>query len=615
MGKQICSREDGHQYRNIFRRFPIGCGVQGETRAGSGGNKENIWGARYDIIDEEAYSCGQRSRVSRFQVGRTEEGIKCDRAEAQEIQERSKEFIETTPANHEMESGGRKIAFPKRSSRVHVKAFAKHFTWDTREKKEIESRGCWRGERRPYMVVQGLRNNTRSIYSQKASIGLSGHRCIKGRIGVCPGNPRSTSNKGANTASWRRGPHKQARTLGVPASSGGECRGIKRKKDSMVCGQFHSSSNSKETRNTTHSSRHLGGKQKDVGFTGIKEHRSCGEESTWSLKWCSRQAIEARFGRSWLGESNLDNHREMGPIGKRHLKFIQTPRRIDRRCILGRIQSLIETTGGEDPGGSGYIIRSTRQNDKRRAAVNMGKYGGNYYPFVEGNQMVAEAERNKTRLGEFRQNIRHFTPSMGTKEWASACVDSLFDRYPNKVLGGKTLGTYRGFLTNFLYWWAQEHGDSHGKIEDFTAEDVLQYAQYLAEFTSGENLYVQGKTISNFLFGKESSQEREEVFQQIAKLRRDANTANPPTKKVASPLTIKDIVELENFARHGKITQLERQALDVLIIAFASMSRVGEIANLRLQDVDPCGTHIEIRAKTDAATGKRMVKKVSDWGQ
>lgn len=228
--------------------------------------------------------------------------------------------------------------------------------------------------------------------------------------------------------------------------------------------------------------------------------------------------------------------------------------------------------------------------------------------------MVAEAGRNKTRLGEFGQNTRHITPSMGTKEWASACVDSLFDRYPNKVLGDKTLRIYKECLVNFLLWWAEEHGGSHGEIEDFKTEDALQYAQCLAGSTSGENLYVQGKTISNFLFGKESSQEREEVSQQIVKLGRDVDTANPQKRKVASPLTIEDIVELESFARHGKITQIERQALDVLIVAFASMSRVGEIANPRLQDVDPCGTHVGIQAKTDAATGKRMVKKASDWG-
>ena len=136
----------------------------------------------------------------------------------------------------------------------------------------------------------------------------------------------------------------------------------------------------------------------------------------------------------------------------------------------------------------------------------------------------------------------------------------------------------------------------------------------MAETSSGENVIVNGRTIVNFIMGTDRSSEKEKVLQQIAKLRRDANQINPPNKKTASPLTISDIQELTTFVRARCVPEAERQALEIVIVAFASISRVSEIVSLRWEDVDPGGAWISVITKTNASTGKRIVKKLSDWG-
>ena len=64
---------------------------------------------------------------------------------------------------------------------------------------------------------------------------------------------------------------------------------------------------------------------------------------------------------------------------------------------------------------------------------------------------------------------------------------------------------------------------------------------------------------------------------------------------------------------HGtKLSRSERQALDIFVLAFATVSRVGEIASLEVRHVAPDGEHLALRPKTGARTWQRLVKRVAN---
>lgn len=94
--------------------------------------------------------------------------------------------------------------------------------------------------------------------------------------------------------------------------------------------------------------------------------------------------------------------------------------------------------------------------------------------------------------------------------------------------------------------------------------------------------------------------------------RQTANRISPPQHKAAEALSLRDLQELWRRAGHVELTSREAQALDILTLAFASMSRVAEIATLRTENVAPDGAAISIRPKTKASTQQRCSKHISN---
>lgn len=96
--------------------------------------------------------------------------------------------------------------------------------------------------------------------------------------------------------------------------------------------------------------------------------------------------------------------------------------------------------------------------------------------------------------------------------------------------------------------------------------------------------------------------------------RREANRRNPPGQQAADPVSFDTLRRLVREAEKEHLSGGERQALDIFIAAFATMSRVGEIVALETGDVAPEGDMIAIRPKTGAKTWLRLRKRVVDTG-
>ena len=107
--------------------------------------------------------------------------------------------------------------------------------------------------------------------------------------------------------------------------------------------------------------------------------------------------------------------------------------------------------------------------------------------------------------------------------------------------------------------------------------------QGLAEDVSGEALWKRGKTLLRVFAPLLGEQERGDIWGRLRILRREANKRHPPRTSGATPIGFAELAELWGRAQKAALPHNQREALDILAVAFATVSRAGEIAALELQ--------------------------------
>lgn len=155
-------------------------------------------------------------------------------------------------------------------------------------------------------------------------------------------------------------------------------------------------------------------------------------------------------------------------------------------------------------------------------------------------------------------------------------------------------------------------GGKEENMIQIQGEHLVKYLIHLAKYTSGENINNIGKIMLNVLAPILDQDAVEYVRQNIMVLRRDANKHHPPIQKAADPLSLRDLETLVHFSRIKKLGHIEAQAINIMVVAFATISRVAEIISLKVEDVTRDGHFISIRSKTHAATWIKQTKCVED---
>ena len=143
-------------------------------------------------------------------------------------------------------------------------------------------------------------------------------------------------------------------------------------------------------------------------------------------------------------------------------------------------------------------------------------------------------------------------------------------------------------------------------------EGLQVYLRGIAENMSGEALWKRGKTLLRIFNSRLTEQQYQEVWTLLRILRREANKLHPPKTGGATPIALLDLAALWGKAQRTSLPLSQREAIDLLTVAFATVSRGGEIAALEPLDVSPDGSWIRIRPKTFAGTWKRLIKRVDD---
>ena len=129
---------------------------------------------------------------------------------------------------------------------------------------------------------------------------------------------------------------------------------------------------------------------------------------------------------------------------------------------------------------------------------------------------------------------------------------------------------------------------------------------------SGEFVNTAGRILFGIFERYVNPEDLERDRTQLRVLRRDANMSNPPTQHAADALKLRDLRKILEQMDEVHLTQTELQAVEILTVAFATISRVAEIAALRIIDVPENCRSISIRTKTCAKTWQMHVKRVSD---
>lgn len=131
---------------------------------------------------------------------------------------------------------------------------------------------------------------------------------------------------------------------------------------------------------------------------------------------------------------------------------------------------------------------------------------------------------------------------------------------------------------------------------------------------SGEALVSNAKSLLNYLKGFLKPNREAQIRNELPVLRKLANMRNPPKQRAAEATRLHLLRKIIRRAERTKLEPKERQALDIFIVAFATVSRVGEIAALEIENVARDGSTLALRPKTGAKTWVRLTKRVTNAG-
>ena len=281
-------------------------------------------------------------------------------------------------------------------------------------------------------------------------------------------------------------------------------------------------------------------------------------------------------------------------------------------------QNTLETRNKRDSRSVGIIKDSRGQGEKKQSSLFLGVMCGNHSTNLGKSNMVAEFSRIKSGLDRFGKAPRQEIDTMEFEEWSYPIMDCILDPNKEALLVEGTRNRRRAIVKKFIAWCCLNGNlnyNSEVEMKDvmkLLTQNVGVYLEDRTKYTSGENVRVTGRTLFS-LFGKHlSEQEKERLELLLKKLRMEGNMRNPPVRKAADALKLEDLHSILDNPRYLKLKEAERQAIDVLIVAFSTVSRVAEIVSLTTRDVTENGQFISVRTKTGASTCQRHLKRVSN---
>ena len=264
-------------------------------------------------------------------------------------------------------------------------------------------------------------------------------------------------------------------------------------------------------------------------------------------------------------------------------------------------QDSAQTRNKTNPTDDRIVRTSGGQREEAMPTILLGSmYGHDNAHMGEGN-MVECLNKATRRLVGLGKNSGPGFDSMGIEKWTQSILDSVFGAHEDTMWAPRTEQRYRAIARSFIRWHYEKRGRGTKKktTEEtkFIAPNIGEYLDVIASHRSGENINMIGGVLERLFKPHLADNYRNALKIHIKKLRRKANQINPPIQKASEALRLEDLRYMIESPEYLLLGQFERQSVDILLIAFATLSRVAEIAALSTRDVSDDGHYISIRIK------------------
>lgn len=309
--------------------------------------------------------------------------------------------------------------------------------------------------------------------------------------------------------------------------------------------------------------------------------------------------------RDWSspgGQVWLSNQHSPSPVRHKRVRYIHNG--LERTKELGSSPNIPHRGGGGQDCGVG----GTRPLG---LPISPEEPGGGSHPILSQDQLGLKALQSSFQDMEVSTVTGGglFDGGISTHKLESEIasrIDSLARTIEFKACSPGTQDRRLRLLTKFFQWCIKEAKTI--KIED----TIVLYCYRHLGSKSGEQINREASVILLCLklLGTEIDSSAKKRIAEVIKY---CNLVYPPEGCNADPVTLGTIFELMDKADEHGVTFVRGRALDILLIAYATMSRLGEIAQLQPDDVkvDDKGTvRISVITKTSRRGGLRVEKLV-----
>lgn len=619
-----CTQEkDGIENWRLYRRLHSGLGDQRTVGRWTEDNTRSLQQSGHNTFRQEASSNCKTGRTSWISlVSRAQDNWNY-RGTPQRIQTQNQESFENSTTCREMEECGGKVNFPQRSYRAHPQACAEYLKTLAGQEGWNENYTHTGSCRRSNLVVRDVEREERVKSLTERSEGINYHGCIRCGCRLCLGEGQYSNRKKLRHREHRC-KHQCSRAGSAPEMFGEPWRYIRRNACTLVHRQYVGACCSNAARYSELVDTNLEYSKDYIGYYGEKTNKDSCQTCPRCIESSGRRFVQAWTGGRQMGGSLEDYSQQLGPNAIRSLWIREGFDRASRRHEVVRRKSLTKTSRCK----IARVVRVTkvkdRPRDKKEPPVSLGMLCSCNYSDVEAISMVESVSGDEKGLVGSGTDPREDFQGMGDPKLTSALLDSFSHSNEGALWAPNTRKKYERILCRFVDWYTmkrnegnkENNNDNNNLVNDpdiaALKPFIAPYLEYLAEHTTGENIVSIGNILLRALIHHLQAEESEQIKLLIKVLRQKANKLNPPLQQAADAVTIEDIRTLIRRSASVKMTPIEKVALDIFVVAFATTSRVAEICALTVNDVKANGGAISIRAKTFAKTCQRHIKKVSN---
>lgn len=607
----------------VHRRLPSGVGNEGQVGGRNQGCQEVFRRAWGNSINKEGNRTIREGGVYWSYLGCNKEDGRSSKNKEGRISKSCEKLIETRTIKEHMAPGHRQARISPRSSWAHNAPCAKLVAHSCFKKQRLTHRGDRRGKGRPRVVERDIESQDRTFSRDSSCHWGHCHGCErwwfrlhnKGKHTRRTRRRKQSAKGGKFIKKEQRGAYKQKGNRGDSESTRKSQGRASWKAFDLVLGFNNSLGSGQKTRDPEAVKASMGSHKEGVRFSRTGRNQAYDKTCARKTEWCSRCAFATRRSKDRHRKDNRGSDKEMGPTRGRPMRSHKGTDFSTRVPRVGSTKSALvsKDEGCRTCGQTSGALRNRCCPIGR--SNNVGPHGGVGDTTLARRGMVARGRKDASwvsPLGETKD--RRFT-SVAAKERALARLDGIFGPVKNPLWAERTRAKHEGILFRFLLW-QEEHklvsrrGNS-SRTED-AARGLRRYVYSLAKRLSGEALVSNARSLLTSLRGLVNKNKEMVIRAELPILRKKANKRNPPRTRAADPIRLKSLRKLIKLAEQEGLTNLERQALDIFLVAFVTMSRVEEIRTLKVSHVSPKCDTISIRPKMKAGTELRITKFVTN---